>query len=199
MKNILSKSFIFLAGVGVGSAVTLVIAKRKYERIAQEEIECIRELYSNRAADKDTDTEDAEEAGEEPDEEDLEEKTEKAVKPYVGGSHLQYNEEDDEWYYEDDNDEDEEEDEEDMDKPYVIPPEEFDEEGYETISLYYYDDGVVENILSKKVIDDVESLIGEDSLTHFGEYEMDSVFVRNDRLKTDFEILRVNEKYYGGN
>ena len=37
--------------------------------------------------------------------------------------------------------------------------------------------------------------IGKDSLTHFGEYEDDSVFVRNDRLKADYEILMDQRTY----
>ena len=43
---------------------------------------------------------------------------------------------------------------------------------------------------------DIEYLVGEDSLDHFGEYEDDSVFVRNDDLKTDFEILLDEASYY---
>ena len=39
-------------------------------------------------------------------------------------------------------------------------------------------------------IEDVEGLVGVESLTHFGEYEEDSVYVRNDRYKTDYEILK---------
>ena len=38
-------------------------------------------------------------------------------------------------------------------------------------------------------MEDYEETIGKDSLDHFGEYEDDSVFVRNDKLRCDFEIL----------
>ena len=43
--------------------------------------------------------------------------------------------------------------------------------------------------------DEIEETIGKDSLTHFGEYEDDSVFVRNDRLKVDYEILMDQRGY----
>ena len=43
--------------------------------------------------------------------------------------------------------------------------------------------------------DEIEELIGKDSLNHFGEYEDDSVFVRNDRLRTDYEILADSRPY----
>ena len=39
------------------------------------------------------------------------------------------------------------------------------------------------------VIEDIDRVVGKDSLTHFGEYEDDSVYVRNDRLKCEYEIL----------
>ena len=44
--------------------------------------------------------------------------------------------------------------------------------------------------------DEIEECVGLDSLTHFGEYEEDSVFVRNDNLKIDYEILRDEDDYY---
>ena len=44
-------------------------------------------------------------------------------------------------------------------------------------------------------INDVEGIVGIDSLTRFGEYEADSVFVRNERLKGDYEILLSLRRY----
>ena len=46
------------------------------------------------------------------------------------------------------------------------------------------------------IIEDVEGTVGTDSLTHFGEYEDDSVFVRNDEKQIDYEILLDSDKYY---
>lgn len=73
--------------------------------------------------------------------------------------------------------------------PYVISPDEFDEIGYDTTTLTYFADGVLVDE-ADNVIDDVDELVGLDSLETFGRYEDDSVRVRNDHLKTDFEILR---------
>lgn len=74
--------------------------------------------------------------------------------------------------------------------PYVIPPEEFgnDADEYDLISLNYYEDGVLADDWDD-VIEDIDRVVGKDSLTHFGEYEDDSVYVRNDRLKCEYEIL----------
>ena len=82
------------------------------------------------------------------------------------------------------------------DKPYVISPDDFDEmDDYETETLMYYEDDVLTDD-GGNIITDVEKLIGKDSLSHFGEYEDDSVFVRNDKLKTDYEILADGRNYY---
>lgn len=81
---------------------------------------------------------------------------------------------------------------ESMDEPYVITPEEFSDleyEGYSTETLTYYADGVLTDYLDT-VIENVDDMIGEDSLNHFGEYEEDTVFVRNDHLMAGYEIQR---------
>ena len=45
------------------------------------------------------------------------------------------------------------------------------------------------------VVEDVNNVVGTESLTHFGEYEDDSVFVRNDGLRCDYEILLDQRKF----
>lgn len=72
--------------------------------------------------------------------------------------------------------------------PYVISPDEFGElEGYTQVSLTYFADGVLSDEYGA-VVDDVEEIVG-DALHHFGEYEDDSVFARNDAKRCDYEIL----------
>lgn len=79
--------------------------------------------------------------------------------------------------------------------PHIITPEEFGEnEEYDTISLTLYSDGILADDADKP-IDDVDEVIGKESLEHFGEYEDDSIFVRNDKLKCDYEVLIDERKY----
>lgn len=78
--------------------------------------------------------------------------------------------------------------------PYVISPEDFIElDGYTPVSLSYFSDGVLSDEYGV-IVDDVEEIIG-DALNHFGEYEEDCVFVRNDAKRCDYEIL-VDERTY---
>ena len=79
--------------------------------------------------------------------------------------------------------------------PHIIPPGLVgDEDSYDTETLTYYSDGVLTDDQDNP-IEDIQGMIGNDSLMHFGEYEPDAVYVRNDRLKIDFEILLDNDRY----
>ena len=83
-----------------------------------------------------------------------------------------------------------------MNKPYVITPDEFgDIYEYDTITLHYFADKVLADE-DDEIITNVDEIIGRDSLTHFGEYEPDSVYVRNDEMKADYEILLDLRNYY---
>ena len=83
----------------------------------------------------------------------------------------------------------------DMEKPYVISPDEYGEmDDYDLYSYTYYADKVLADE-NNEPIEDVDQRIGLESLKHFGEYGDDSVYVRNDELKADYEILLDDEKY----
>ena len=170
----MNKFFIFTLGAAVGSVVTWKLVKDKYARIAQEEIDSVKEVFSKRNK--------SEEPVEEKDEEPVPTSEEVAeYKSIINNCGYSVVERVETMH----------------DKPYVIEPEIFGEDpDYETISLTYYADGVLTDE-NNCIIDpgEIESLIGEESLDHFGEYEDDSVFVRNEDRKTDYEILAVPGNY----
>lgn len=81
-----------------------------------------------------------------------------------------------------------------VEAPYVISPDEFGEiDGYATVSLTYYADGILADE-NGVIVDDVEEIVG-DALEHFGEYEDDSVFCRSDPKRCDYEILQDLRRY----
>lgn len=182
-KDLLVKGLIFVAGAAVGSVVTWKVVKTKYEQIANEEIESVKETFSRK---KDITVKDVAEA---------------AVKEGINvdielGDRKMSTEEIRDMvqklgYLNDEIMKNKEEDEEDMDyRPEVIAPEESWEQDYPTISLTYYEgDGVLTDDRNRP-IRNVDELVGEDFASHFGEYEDDSVFIRNDKFKTYYEILR---------
>lgn len=84
---------------------------------------------------------------------------------------------------------------EDTEHPYQITPDEFGEfEDYSKQNLVWYSDGALcdeQDIL----IDDAASIVGEEFMDHFGDYEPDIVYIRNDRLSSDFEIRKDPDSY----
>lgn len=183
MNNSLSKFVMFIAGAAVGSVVTWKLVKTKYEKIAQQEIDSVIEEF-NRLKEKD------EQKTEECSEEEKEDEPDERKTEYVNYKSLIHSA----GYDGDYENEDDEEEEKEMIEPYVIPPYEFDENGYETVTLYYYACGTLADQFDE-IVNDIDELIGEDSLSHFGEYERDSVHVRNDNLKIDYEILKDRRRF----
>jgi len=188
----------FIFGAAVGSVVTWQYVKKKYEQIAQEEIDSVKETFSRNAKlelkSKDNETEEnnntrtiVEKAKDKP-----------SVVEYAAWLRKQgyTNYSDTDSLSEDPNASEEEVDENVInDKPYVISPDEFGEfYDYEKISLTYYADQVLADE-NDELVEDIEETVGFESLNAFGEYEDDSVFVRNDRLKCDYEILLDQRKY----
>lgn len=80
-------------------------------------------------------------------------------------------------------------------EPYVITPEEFNQSDYDSKTLFYYKDKVLTDD-DYNIISNYESLIGIGTLSQIGIYETDSVYVRNDKLKIDYEILSDEREYY---
>ena len=159
----------FLSGVGIGSVVTWALLKNKYEQTFQEECD------------------DFDEFEDEPEEIERGIRTEAKSVDEAADNFDDYK--NIAKKYDTKNNENKEE--EKM-KPYVITPEEFDtNDEYDTISLTYYEgDGVMVDDCDEAMDDDeIERTVGYEALNHFGEYEDDSVFVRNEELKTDYEIL----------
>ena len=183
MNRKLSNVLLFAAGAAVGSLVTWRYFKSKYE-VVEDEIE--------------EKTEEPEGESEEEDHEVLESKTSYKKPPlkdyvkmvedygYKPKTHMEEVEEEIA---------NGEQGDEDIYEPFIIRPEEYGElHAYETLSLNYYADGVLTDELDNP-IEDVESLVPADFADHFGEYDDNAVFVRNDNLECDYEILRDLRKF----
>ena len=157
----------FIIGAASGATVAWYLLKDKYETLAQEEIDSVKEVFARREQEMKDETVKRNVAEGIKDSDrtkpDLKEYAEQLKKNgYTRYSDLSA---------------DDEGVSDKQTKPYVIPPEQF---------------GDDEN---DEVIEDVEDAVGIDSLNRFGEYEDDSVFVRNDARKCDYEILLDQRTY----
>lgn len=196
MNSKLVKALIFVAGAAVGSAVTWKLVKTKYEQIAQEEIDSVKEVFSQQRREMLQQDQTVENDNDETESGDTDnESTESIIhgKNYHKPSLTEYAQRvSREGYSEQISVENSKEGGFMMAaKPYVIPPGEFATEAeYDLVELKYFADNVLTDSWGNPISDDeAEEMIGLDSLNHFGEYERDSVHVRNDVLKTDYEIL----------
>lgn len=81
--------------------------------------------------------------------------------------------------------------------PYVIAPDEFDTlADYEAISLKLYADGTVADDDDRAMSEeDIERTITRANLAHIGEYEPGSVFIRNEAMRVDYEVLTYEKDY----
>lgn len=167
MYNGLKYTLIFSLGAAVGVAASWKILETKYKQIADEEIASVKEMYAKKAKSSEEVEPNEDNRPIFPSDDDKKQ-MKSLINDYVGEGGSETME---------------------FSSPYVIAPEEFGElEDYDRESLTYYADGVLTDD-QDSIIEDVDNLIGKDSLTHFGEYEDDSVFVRNDRFRCDYEIL----------
>lgn len=173
MNTKIAGSLLFVAGVAVGSITSWMILKTKYERIANEEIESVREVYAKKeAAAKETKDEVVD------DKPSIYEMKEYLETIKENGYHKEENKE---------------EGDPDMnDSPYVISPDEYGNiDDHVCVNLTYYADGVLADDWDTVVLDPIAE-VGPDIASHFGDYEedADTVFVRNEERKVDYEICR---------
>ena len=190
--------FAFVAGAAIGVGATWGYFKTKYERIAQEEIDSVKETFSKRAKPEETPKES---------EDDNRSKARRArekadIMEYAARlakeGYTNYGTAVEDGLDQRKNDQGEEA--RDLaEPPYVITPEQYgDQVGYDAISLTYYADGVLaddDDVAMEE--DDIDNAVGADFYTHFGENKDDEdvIHIRNDRLKCDYEICRDYREY----
>ena len=189
MKNLLC----FVAGAAIGSVVTWKLIEKKYKDLADEEIESVIETFKNR---KPRITKD-----------NVKETVEKVINKYKEPKEIVEDIVNAERYYIENEEEIDEDDESnytvnvddniEVVTPYVITPEQFGEYNeYGTKTLTYYADNVLTDEIDNPITsEEMITMIGIDALDHFGEYEDDSVYIRDEMNEMDYEILKSEKKF----
>ena len=189
MKNLLC----FVTGAAIGSVVTWKLIEKKYKDLADEEIESVIETFKNR---KPRITKD-----------NVKETVEKVINKYKEPKEIVEDIVTAERYSIENEEEIDEDDESnytvniDNDDtvitPYVIEPERFGEYNeYGTKTLTYYADNVLTDEIDNPItLEEMVTMIGPDALDHFGEYEDDSVYIRDEMNEMDYEILKSEKKF----
>ena len=186
----------FVAGAAVGVAASWRVLDTKYKKLADKEIASVKELFYSKPVENNEESDESEEKKfEQSPEEDF---TEEEKKEYTNIASNYTN-------YATKSVVEEEPDVKITDiepnvkitdsEPYVISPVELGDCDYDVIDLIYYEGDNTLTDEEDEIINDVGELIGWESLEHFGEYEDDSVCVRNDIRKVDYEVLLDVRKY----
>lgn len=196
----------FVLGVAAGAAGSWYICKTKYEQIAQEEIDSVKAVFSKRLAEANEEmkkhvpfkkgdiallndgniavVEDVDEENKtiEADDEEYGPTVEE-VKQLIDYSGYSASPEEIEKKMEQST------------KPYIISREELgDYPEYDLIELTYFADEVLCDD-GMEPIDNVEEIVGSEWVDRFGEYDADTVYVRNDRLKADYVVVTDPQTY----
>ena len=189
----MKKLLCFVAGAAIGSVVTWKLIEKKYKDLADEEIESVIETFKNR---KPRITKD-----------NVKETVEKVINKYKEPKEIvedivtaeRYSIENEEEIDEDDESNYTVNIDNDIEvvTPYVITPEQFGEYNeYGTKTLTYYEDNVLTDEIDNPITsEEMVTMIGPDALDHFGEYEDDSVYIRDEMNEMDYEILKSEKKF----
>lgn len=177
MNNGVKSTVIFLLGAAVGAAATWQYFKKKYEQIADEEIASVKEVYSR--GKKPLEKEEVESVIEQPEEwRTYTELTKKYTSENEKEGGLNCTKDD---------------------MVHIISEDEFGEDrDYDTGSLFWFDDKVLTDD-QENIIEDVEAMVGTKTLTLFDDEYVDSVYIKNDRYKFYYEILRDCSTFYEEN
>lgn len=174
--------FMFATGAAIGSLVTWRIMKTRCERLIQAEVDAFVDEWSQRAnepVDEYNPCEGDDEWEDNEDEDDDDEYFDDSIMSSyhdLAGKYKKNDEEggEDEVPY--------------INGPYVISPDEFGDGdvGHDMYYYIYYDDGVLADTWGVKM--DIDETIGMDALDHFGDYAEETVHIRNERLRIDYEV-----------
>lgn len=160
-----NKILIFSLGVAVGAVASWFIAREKYRKIADDEIASVKEVFQRK----------------------------KKEEAELAEENATYNDLSD-VYDTESADDDVSNDGPNSQAPYIIEPDEYGQNtDNECTVLMWYGDDILTDTYDVNV-DDIDNTVGREFIDHFGENpeEPDVVYVRNDRLEMDYQILQCN-------
>lgn len=196
MNNTVKNALIFVVGAAIGSVTTWYFVKDKYKKIADEEIESVKEYYSNRKPKEETNPENS---PVEKNEETIQERKEhmneykklvsdKKYKKYKNYANKPEREDgkDYELPSEDDN-------------PFVcfINPDQYGYEYEDECLDYYTGDDILVNETGEVVEEEEwQQMLGVEWKDRLEANDYESVYVRNSYLEKDYEIMTIHESYH---
>lgn len=194
MNKIVVSSLSFIFGVGIGGLIGIIATKRKFEEVADAEIASVKKLYEKHF--NGPKLSDFSKENKDPENNKIIEKPPVLngrvdyTKQYAGSTVIPGDKPID---LKTDNGEIKNVKKE---EPHflIVSPEFFRESEYECVTLTYYADKILADE-DLNVIHTPKELIGDEALNSFGRYEDDCVYVRDNKLHIDYEIILDPRKY----
>jgi len=202
----------FLLGAAAGSGITYVLIKDTYEQMAIEEVDEMKEYYKEKMEEKDEKDKGVTaniktNIPEKPDLDVLAKEQAKSERIAYNNKYVSPEDEEvedeapnddppDEYYYDDQEKYDKQRK---FRKPYIITGEAYDNENlhYDKLSFGYYveDDVLVDD--NEDIVTGISETVGDEALVSFGDDsdDPDIVYVRNEGVSADIEIIRIEESY----
>ena len=202
MNNKVFGAIIFTSGAIIGSLVTWKVIKTKYEDIAQEEIDSVKEEYTRLMVSMKKKLNDSVTYKDDNNEDDRSEKDTDNIDDSIMTNYNEivksYRSSDDEENTQNEKEGEEKEEDNDgvsyMAAPYVISPDDFGSVPGDNVEpLDYFADGILADGWGVEL--DIAETIGEDAINHFGDYDDDVVYVRNEQTKLEYEVTRDPRTY----
>ena len=197
--------FIFMGGFVTGAGLMYILLKNQFEEDLQTEVNEVRRAYGE-AIDrmfegKKEDTQGVEEEVDPTIEKSsIDNEQYKNKVNYYGYDKISVGESEDSSDVDPEAEfpQDDEPEEDTSDKPYVISAGQFAREypQFNKVTLEYYEYNGILVSENNDSIENIAETIGADSLKRIGEYEPDVVYVRNERLETDYEVCRIHSDFY---
>lgn len=174
---------IFAAGFVAGGLVVNKLVEKKYEDISNQEIESVKEVYHKKLEEAEKPQEEASDNDDIPDEAAETEQTRKGTSAMGTYSDIIKSSN----YSSPVTNE--------TDLPYVITPEAYMEpNGYDKLACNYYNNDILTDENDEPV--EIEEIMGShDMLDRMGEYETDTLYIRNDKTEADYEITQIDGAY----
>lgn len=187
----MKKVLLFLGGMAIGTAISWQYHKTKYETMLQEDIQALRKhKSSDKNKDEENYIEDITKLSDEYKElhDDGITLVEDIIEANEYSNVEQYSEEGPTEHIE-------------AGAPYLITADDFGNVPlYDCDTFYYHTNDVISNT-ENEAVDNIEFFVGMKTTEikqHFGEYASDAVYFRNDKLKTDYEVLWDEEEFEEG-
>lgn len=184
MNNCAKEAFIFAVGIAVGAVITYKYMSNKDEYIEEiiidgGQVAKAVESYSQSELSHDDENE-----------QELDNESVAISEAYKTSEKESVNYSD---MYKDDKDNEDKSDEK-REEIHQIDPREYGEDTDYTFSFTLYSDGVLADELDDRILNP-ESRIGEGTLSDFMNADSDELYIRNEKTKSDYEIIKDERRY----